>query len=61
MILYEKILNLYTIYWKNGDEIVKEKTKMSIENMQALYQTLADIFAEKYNASVKVRVKKKEG
>lgn len=50
----------FNLYNKNGDEIVQEKTKMTIENIQALYQTIADIFAEKYNVSVKVSVKKKE-
>ncbi len=38
---------------------MKEKTEMTIENVQALYQTLANIFAEKYNVSIKVTVKRK--
>lgn len=31
---------------------------MTLENVQALYQTIANIFAEKYNISVRVIVKK---
>lgn len=39
---------------------MEEKTKMTIENVQNLYQTLADIFAEKSNVKVQVTVKKKK-
>ena len=38
---------------------MQEKTEMTIENVQNLYQVIADIFAEKEGLKVQVTVKKK--
>lgn len=39
---------------------MEEKTKMTLENVQNLYQTIADIFAEKENLKVQVTVERKK-
>lgn len=41
-----------------GDEMEK-KTEMTIENVQNLYQTIANIFSEKQNLKVQVSVERK--
>ena len=43
---------------KGSDEMEK-KTEMTIENVQNLYQTIANIFSEKQNLKVQVSVKRK--
>ena len=39
---------------------MEEKTEMTIENVQNLYQVIADIFAEKENVKVQVTVERKK-
>ncbi len=39
---------------------MEEKTEMTIENVQNLFQTMADIFAEKQNLKVQVTVERKK-
>ena len=39
---------------------MQEKTEMTIENVQNLWQTIANILAEKYEVSIEVNVKRKE-
>lgn len=39
---------------------MEEKTEMTIENVQNLLQTVADIFAEKQNLKVQVTVERKK-
>ncbi len=38
-----------------------DKTKFTLEHAQILYQTLADIFGEKFGVEVIAEVKEKEG
>lgn len=38
----------------------KEKTEITIENIQCAWQTLVDIFAEKENVKVQVTVERKK-
>lgn len=39
---------------------MEEKTEMTIENVQNLWQTIADIFAEKENVEVQVIIERKK-
>ena len=39
----------------------EDKTKFTLEHAQIFFQTLADIFGEKYNVKVIARVKEKGG
>lgn len=39
---------------------MEEKTEMTIENVQNLYQVIADIFAEKEGVKVQVTVERKK-
>ena len=39
---------------------MEEKTEMTIENVQAIYQTIADIFGNKFNVNIKVTVEQKK-
>lgn len=39
---------------------MEEKTEMTIENVQNLWQTIADIFAEKEGVKVQVTVERKK-
>lgn len=39
---------------------MEKKTEMTIENVQNLLQTVADIFAEKQNLKVQVTVERKK-
>lgn len=39
---------------------MEEKTEMTIENVQNLYQVIADIFAEKEGVKVQVAVERKK-
>jgi hypothetical protein len=38
----------------------KEKTEMTIENVQALWQTLDDIVGRKYNVKIQAIVERKK-
>ena len=37
----------------------KDKTQFTLEHAQILYQTIADIMAQKYNVEIKAKVKEK--